>query len=81
MNRCKELLEIFESLNEANKLLGSASSEEGIINLINKFWYTNSVKLEPIDNKSWKVHNSKGVVNGFIVKLKSGRYRFESIRD
>lgn len=52
-------------------LLASAPTEEKILAIINKYFYSTTFKL--VDGV---LHNSKGPVNNFSVEQKKGRYRF-----
>lgn len=62
------------------KLIASAPTEERIVKLISDYFYGSNIKLEPTDDEgTFNVHNSKGKVNGYVVVLKDGKYKFQAI--
>lgn len=79
MKLSKQVKDLVESISEATSkgLVAVASSEEDIKKLITKFFYGTEVTLKPIDDITFEVHNSKGNIKEYIVKLVKGRYRFE----
>ena len=61
------------------KLIGSSTSLEGVRKLISEYWYSSSIRLEPISLSEWNIYNAKGLVNGFKVMKRNGRFRFVSL--
>ena len=61
------------------KLIGSSDSLINVKKLISEYWYSSSIRLEPISFNEWNVYNAKGLVNGFKVMKRNGRYRFVSL--
>jgi hypothetical protein len=60
-------------------LLGSSNTLDGIRSVIARFYAGESKELAPIDADSWSVLRTNGeALPGVIVRLKRGRYRFES---
>jgi hypothetical protein len=63
-----------------DRLLGSASSESEILKLIVRFYGgSGHFELKAINDKEFDVHNSKGKIEGGIVRKKGSRYRFEML--
>ena len=60
------------------KLIGSASTLQNLKDLIKMRWYWDIITTQQ-DDKTWTVSNSKGPIEGCIIKLKSGRYRLEML--
>ena len=56
------------------KLIGSSGDLGLMTVLLNKFYYTSSIRIE-----GEEVFNSKGKIQNVRVVLKKGRYRFEHI--
>lgn len=62
------------------ELLGSAPNKERIIEVVNKFYSTRSIRLKRTCNeKIFLIENSSGIVMGVQVRKYKNRYRFESI--
>ena len=59
-------------------LLCSASTLDGIKNVIAKFYYGEKELLSLATNE-WQITGKNGALNGVRVILKNKRYRFESI--
>jgi hypothetical protein len=68
---------ITQIIKEASKLIGSAGSITEIQKLITKWLMGTEVKLDKSGDSTWTVSNSKGPIDGLLVKLKGGRYRLE----
>ncbi len=67
-----------------NNLYGSAGSKNGIISVIESFWYRKDVALEKIEGtrkESYNVHLGGKLAEGWIVVKAGRRYRFESINN
>ena len=59
------------------KLMGSAGSLTGLLNLVNRQHYSTTFKFEPTqDPKIWDVHNANGKLDTRVIK-KGRRYRYE----
>lgn len=54
------------------KLLASSPTEAGILDCINRYFYSKTFSI-----KDGGVYNSKGLLYGFRVIQKGKRYRFE----
>jgi hypothetical protein len=54
-------------------VLASSPTKEGIINLINKYWYS---KNYTVNFDTGEVIGLKGIMQGFRVREKKGRYQF-----
>lgn len=59
------------------ELLASAPTFEKVQESITRFFYGSKITLTPSDNKTWTVANSKGNIDGVIVRQKGNRFRFE----
>lgn len=57
----------------AKKKIAQSGSLDKLREMINQFYYTNSITLHPISDKEWSVHNSKGVIPGAIVEASKRR--------
>ena len=55
--------------------LATSPTLKGIEELINKYFYSTSFKVDP---KTFEITNSKGPVNSFIVEKKKGRFIFSN---
>lgn len=75
MKLSQQILELCEG-----KLLGSAPTEADILKGIIRFYGgSGHFELKAINDKEFDVHNSKGKIEGVVVKKKGGRYRFEML--
>lgn len=61
-----------------NKLLASAPTLDGIINICMEYFYADTVHLLPIAENVWEVATGKGKKPGFLVIQKKNRFRFET---
>ena len=61
------------------KLIGSAPSLERMKLLVENFFYS-AVTFVEVAPETFEVHNSKGKIEGCVVKIKKGRVRFEMIQ-
>ena len=66
-----------------NKLMASSLTKEGIINLIEEFWYRKDVTLVDFPshkyNEIYIVMLADKAIDDFIVAKRKGRYRFEEV--
>ena len=63
------------------KLLATSPTLEGIVKMINKFWYSESYSLMPTSHPTvWNISRPDKLMTDYRVMLKSGRYRFEYIK-
>jgi len=58
-------------------LIGSTPSKESMTKRIGEYYYSPNIKLIPVDEKTFDVHNSKGKIDKVRVIIKKKRYRFE----
>jgi hypothetical protein len=60
------------------ELLATSATKEGIIKMINNYWYRNVIRLLPIKGTEEKYHVMIGekITDFTVTKLKN-RYRFE----
>ena len=56
--------------------LAQSGTEQGIIKMINKFYYADSIS---VDFNTGKVSNRLGEISGVIVKKLKNKYIFKSI--
>ena len=62
------------------KLLGSAPTLDRLKELLSNYFYTDiKLSVNPANNGQWQVSNSKGIIPGCRVIIKSNRYRFEMV--
>jgi hypothetical protein len=64
-------------------LFASSATKDGIIKLIEKFYYRNDIALIPIENSKKEIYDvfcGEKKTNCIVLK-KSGRYRFELINN
>ena len=62
------------------RLIGSASTLDGLIELLRSRWYWNNVELREAEKPfTWDVYNGGKQIDGVRVVLKSSRYRLEMI--
>ena len=59
------------------KLQGSASSLEDLTSMIKEKLYWSVVNTEKVDDKTWRVGNTKGYFDHFRIIKKGKRYRLE----
>ena len=59
------------------KLLASSYSEDGILELIERYFYSNCTLSQ--SGKVFNIYSKYGQLNGFRVSVKGDRYRFEEI--
>ena len=59
-------------------LLGSAPTLERVKEVIAAFYGGEQKELRPLNDASWSVHKADGSRLSTVVRLKKGRYRFES---
>ncbi len=58
------------------KLIGSTSDLDQLKDMVFK-WFYSEISLVPDGLRQWKIHNSKGEIEGCRIVLKGKRYRFE----
>jgi len=66
-------------LGAVNTTLATSPTIEGIINMIEKFYYSKTISLIPVNKKEYLIHNSKGVIKGVNVIKKGKRFVFQKI--
>jgi hypothetical protein len=64
---------VVQNIKNKFKLMGSAGSKADLEKLIKARWYWSKVSI----GEDGSVSNSKGVVEGFRVVVKNGRWRLE----
>jgi hypothetical protein len=63
---------------EQNTLLASSPSIDGIISMVNDYFYSQCYALRKKDDKNYTIfHTTRGDLNRFVVVKSKGRYRFE----
>ncbi len=58
------------------KLVGSAPSKERLNELINNYFFSD-IKIVDLNEKLAVLYNSNGMINGYRVIEKKGRFRLE----
>jgi hypothetical protein len=66
-------------LGATNQTLGTSPSIERMVSLIEKFYYSKTISLVPVNDKEYLIHNSKGVIKGVNVIKKGKRFIFQTI--
>jgi hypothetical protein len=63
------------------KLIGSAPTLDTLKERTCKYLYSAVEFVQGTDPDTWMVHNSRGPVDGFLVRKVRGRYRLEMISE
>ena len=71
-----------------NKLIASSSSLDGIVKIINDYWYRKDVELIKSDDSEKEIYNIKlfnvkkesRIIDDFIVAKSGGRDRVEEVK-
>jgi hypothetical protein len=58
------------------RLLATAANVDGITEMVNRFWYSDSYRVNP---DSLVIEHPSRTVTGYRVRLLRGRLRFESV--
>jgi hypothetical protein len=66
-------------LGAVTQTLGTSPSIERMVSIIEKFYYSKSISLVPVNDKEYSVHNSKGQIKGVNVIKKGKRFVFQTI--
>ena len=66
-------------LGSVNQTLATSPSIERMLNVIEKFYYSKTISLVPVNDKEYLVHNSKGLIKGVNVIKKGKRFVFQTI--
>ena len=66
-------------LGATHQTLGTSPSIERMVSLIEKFYYSKTISLVPVNDKEYLIHNSKGVIKGVNVIKKGKRFIFQTI--
>lgn len=55
------------------KKIAQSGSLDKLREMLNEFYYTDSIALHPISDKQYSVHNSKGIISGATVEVSKRR--------
>lgn len=58
------------------KLLATASTVDGITEMVNRYWYSDNYRVNP---DTLEIEHPSKAVSGYQIRLAKGRYRFECI--
>ena len=66
-------------LGAVNTTLATSPTIERMLNIVEKFYYSKTISLIPVNKTEYLVHNSKGIIKGVNVIKKGKRFVFQSI--